>query len=318
MMQPTKTFLGMEAVIESEQIRMLLGTIERVARSQATVLITGESGSGKELIARAVHHFSSRSHKPWVDLSCAALPEHLIESELFGYEKGAFSGADTSKPGLFEMAHGGTIFLDEIGELDPRVQVKLLRVLDSVAYFRLGGTKKVAVDVRVVAATNQDLEKAVAEGRFRCDLYHRLAQFTLQVPPLRERVADIAPLARYFLAQQDSHLSLAASAIAALEAQPWPGNIRELRNVITKTAVLAAREEISAGDLAFTVAAHDSGAIAKANNLESIEKHAILEALTASGGHQQRAAAQLGISRRTLNRKLKVYRPEAMGARVSA
>jgi len=317
-MQPTKTFLGMEAVIESEQIRALLGTIERVARSQATVLITGESGSGKELIARAVHHFSARSHKPWVDLSCAALPEHLIESELFGYEKGAFSGADTAKPGLFEMASGGTIFLDEIGELDPRVQVKLLRVLDSVAYYRLGGTKKVSVDVRVVAATNQDLEKAVAEGRFRCDLYHRLAQFTLQVPPLRERVADIAPLARYFLAQQDSQLSLAASAIAALEAQPWPGNIRELRNVITKTAVLAPCEEISAGDLAFTLAAHDAGAASQAGNLESMEKRAILEALTASGGHQQRAAAQLGISRRTLNRKLKVYRPEAMGARVSA
>jgi DNA-binding NtrC family response regulator len=159
----------------------------------------------------------------------------------------------------------------------------------------------------------------VAEGRFRCDLYHRLAQFTLQVPPLRERVADIAPLARYFLAQQDSQLSFAASAIAALEAQPWPGNIRELRNVITKTAVLAPREEISAGDLAFTVAAHDSGAAAaKASNLESLEKRAILEALTASGGHQQRAAAQLGISRRTLNRKLKVYRPQAIGARVSA
>ena len=167
MMQPTKMFLGMEAVIESEQIRTLLGTIERVARSQATVLITGESGSGKELIARAVHHYSSRSHKPWVDLSCAALPEHLIESELFGYEKGAFSGADTLKPGLFEMATGGTIFLDEIGELDPRMQVKLLRVLDSVAYYRLGGTKKVSVDVRVVAATNQDLEKAVAEGKIR-------------------------------------------------------------------------------------------------------------------------------------------------------
>ncbi len=133
-------------------------------------MITGESGSGKELIARAVHHYSLRSHKPWVDLSCAALPEHLIESELFGYEKGAFSGADTSKPGLFEMASGGTIFLDEIGELDPRMQVKLLRVLDSVAYYRLGGTKKVSVDVRVVAATNQDLEKAVAEGRFRGDL----------------------------------------------------------------------------------------------------------------------------------------------------
>ena len=314
----TTTFLGMEAVIESEQIRALLATIERVARSQATVLITGESGSGKELIARAVHHYSARSHKPWVDLSCAALPEHLIESELFGYEKGAFSGADTSKPGLFEMATGGTIFLDEIGELDPRMQVKLLRVLDSVAYYRLGGTKKVSVDVRVVAATNQDLEKAVAEGRFRGDLYHRLAQFTLQVPPLRERVADIAPLARYFLAQQDPHLSLAASAVAVLEAQQWPGNIRELRNVITKTAVLAPGDEISAGDLAFTVAAHDSGMSATSDNLESLEKRAILEALTASGGHQQRAAAQLGISRRTLNRKLKVYRPQAIGARVSA
>ena len=318
MTQTTTMFLGMEAVIESEQIRALLGTIERVARSQATVLITGESGSGKELIARAVHHYSARAHKPWVDLSCAALPEHLIESELFGYEKGAFSGADTSKPGLFEMASGGTIFLDEIGELDPRVQVKLLRVLDSVAYYRLGGTKKVSVDVRVVAATNQDLEKAVAEGRFRGDLYHRLAQFTLQVPPLRERVADIAPLAHYFLAQQDPHLSFAASAIAVLEAQPWPGNIRELRNVITKTAVLARRAEISAGDLAFTVCARESGGTAKTSNLESLEKHAILDALTASGGHQQRAAAQLGISRRTLNRKLKVYRPAALGARVSA
>jgi DNA-binding NtrC family response regulator len=162
------------------------------------------------------------------------------------------------------------------------------------------------------------LEKAVAEGRFRCDLYHRLAQFTLQVPPLRERVADIAPLARYFLAHHDPQLSFTASAIAALEAQPWPGNIRELRNVVTKTALLAPHEEISAGDLAFTVAAHDTGVTAKTGNLESMEKRAIFEALTASGGHQQRAAAQLGISRRTLTRKLKVYRPAAIGARVSA
>ncbi len=312
----TTTFLGMEAVIASEPMRALLSTIERVARSQATVLITGESGSGKELIARAVHHYSLRSHKPWVDLSCAALPEHLIESELFGYEKGAFSGADTAKPGLFEMATGGTIFLDEIGELDPRMQVKLLRVLDSVAYYRLGGTKKVSVDVRVVAATNQDLEKAVSEGRFRGDLYHRLAQFTLQVPALRERVADIAPMARYFLAQQNPRLSFAPCAIAALEAQRWMGNIRELRNVITKTAVLAAGEEIFAEDLAFTVSVQEAGL--KGNNLESMEKRAILDALTASGGHQQRAAAELGISRRTLTRKLKVYRPEAMGARISA
>ncbi len=307
----TQVFLGMNAIIASEPIRALLATIERVARSHATVLITGESGSGKELIARAVHHYSLRSHKPWVDLSCAALPEHLIESELFGHEKGAFSGADTAKPGLFEMASGGTIFLDEIGELDPRMQVKLLRVLDSVAYYRLGGVRKVTVDVRVVAATNQDLEQAVAEGRFRGDLYHRLAQFTLRVPPLRQRVADIAPLARYFLAQHDPRLSLSPSASALLEAQPWPGNIRELRNVVTKAAVLAAREEIAAGDLSFTVSSTDTVEAAMATNLESIEKRAILNALVASGGHQQRAAAQLGISRRTLNRKLKLYNPDA-------
>ena len=311
----TQVFLGMEAVIASQPLRALLSTIERVARSMATVLITGESGSGKELIARAVHHYSLRSHKPWVDLSCAALPEHLIESELFGHERGAFSGADTSKPGLFEMASGGTIFLDEIGELDPRMQVKLLRVLDSVAYYRLGGVKKVSVDVRVVAATNQDLEQAVSEGRFRGDLYHRLAQFTMRVPPLRERVADIAPLARHFLTQHDPRLSLSPSAIALLEAQRWPGNIRELRNVVIKAAVLAQNQEISAADLSITVSSRCIAESAVAANLESIEKRAILEALDASGGHQQRAAAQLGISRRTLNRKLKLYRPEAVGAR---
>ncbi len=314
-MSDTQVFLGMEAVIASAPLRALLSTIERVARSQATVLITGESGSGKELIARAVHHYSLRSHKPWVDLSCAALPEHLIESELFGHERGAFSGADSSKPGLFEMASGGTIFLDEIGELDLRMQVKLLRVLDSVAYYRLGGVKKVSVDVRVVAATNQNLEQAVSEGRFRGDLYHRLAQFTLHVPPLRERIADIAPLARHFLAQQDPRLSLSPSAIALLEVQPWPGNIRELRNVVTKAAVLAQNQEISAADLPINVASRYVAESAAAANLEAIEKHAILEALTASGGHQQRAAAQLGISRRTLNRKLKLYQPEAVGAR---
>jgi two-component system, NtrC family, response regulator HydG len=316
----TQVFLGMEAVIASEPLRALLSTIERVARSQATVLITGESGSGKELIARAVHHYSLRSHKPWVDLSCAALPEHLIESELFGHERGAFSGADASKPGLFEMANGGTIFLDEIGELDPRMQVKLLRVLDSAPYYRLGGVKKVSVDVRIVAATNQNLEQAVSEGRFRGDLYHRLAQFTLIVPPLRERIADIGPLARHFLAQHDPRLSLSPSAIALLEAQSWPGNIRELRNVVTKAAVLAQKQEISAADLpittsAITVSPRSVAESAVTTNLESLEKRAILEALDASGGHQQRAAAQLGISRRTLNRKLKLYQPEAVGAR---
>src|SRR5579863_135581 len=184
----TSIFLGMTAVIASEPMRRLMDRVERAARSSASVLITGESGSGKELVARAVHQFSPRSHRPWVDLSCAALQEHLLESELFGYDKGAFSGADVAKPGLFELAHQGTIFLDEIGELDPKMQVKLLRVLDGVPYYRLGAVKKVTTDVRVVAATNRDLEHAVSEGRFRGDLFHRLSQFVLRVPPLRERV----------------------------------------------------------------------------------------------------------------------------------
>jgi DNA-binding NtrC family response regulator len=313
-------FLGMEAVIASERMTSLMATVERVARSHATVLITGESGSGKELVARALHHYSMRSHKPWVDLSCAALPEHLLESELFGFEKGAFSGADVSKPGLFEMAHTGTIFLDEIGELDPRMQVKLLRVLDAVSYYRLGGVKKVSVDVRVVAATNQNLEAAVADGRFRGDLYHRLAQFTLHVPPLRQRVEDIGPLARHFLAQQSLQMRFSDAALALLEAQPWPGNIRELRNVVTKAAVLAESNEISPADLTLPVAseAPEDGAAASrdSSNLDSIEKRAILEALSATGGHQQKAAVRLGISRRTLNRKLKLYQPE--GARATA
>src|SRR5277367_2324922 len=163
----TSVFLGMTAVIASAPMRRLMERVERAARSSGSVLITGESGSGKELVARAVHHFSPRSHRPWVDLSCAALPEHLLESELFGYDRGAFSGADSAKPGLFEMAHQGTLFLDEVGELDPKMQVKLLRGLDGVPYYRLGATKKISADVRVVAATNQDLERLVSEGRFR-------------------------------------------------------------------------------------------------------------------------------------------------------
>src|SRR6202171_6337699 len=163
-----KTYLGMPAVVSSAAMRQLLELAERIAQTNAAVLITGESGCGKELIARAVHHYSLRCAKPWVDVSCAALPEHLVESELFGHEKGAFSGADTVKAGLFELAHGGTLFLDEVGELEPRMQVKLLRVLDGVPYYRVGGQKKVTVDVRIVAATNQDMEDGVRAGRKSC------------------------------------------------------------------------------------------------------------------------------------------------------
>jgi len=206
----SQVFLGMTAIIVSEPMQRLMEVVQRVARSSATTLIAGESGVGKELVARAVHYYSGRAGKPWVDFNCAALPEQLLESELFGHERGAFSGADTAKPGLFELAHQGTIFLDEVGELDARLQVKLLRVLDGAPYYRLGGVRKVSVDVRVVAATNRDLERAVAQGRFRSDLFHRLSQFTLRVPPLRARPADIEPLARHFLAEHFPDLELSS------------------------------------------------------------------------------------------------------------
>src|SRR2546426_5996154 len=192
------TFLGMPAMVRSTAMKDLLSLVERVAHTNATVLITGETGSGKELVARALHHYSLRHAKPWVDFNCAALPEHLMESELFGYEKGAFSGADSTKPGLFELANMGTLFLDEIGELDRKMQVKLLRVLDGTPYYRLGGVRKISVDVRVLSATNLNLEEAVQEGKFRSDLYHRLTQIHLKVPPLRDRPDDVTALAELF------------------------------------------------------------------------------------------------------------------------
>ena len=317
----------MPAVISSPAMQQIIELAERIAQSNAAVLITGESGSGKELIARSVHHYSLRCSKPWVDVSCAALPEHLVESELFGYEKGAFSGADSSKPGLFELAHHGTLFLDEVGELEPRMQVKLLRVLDGVAYYRLGGTRKVTVDVRIVAATNQDLEHMVETGSFRGDLYHRLGQICLRVPPLRERIEDIVPLAEHFLAHTNPRLSFSPDALRALEGHSWPGNVRELRNVVTKAAVLARDTEIGAGDLllgtpravaqpanvvAVSAPAPAPGTASASANLDGMEKTTILRVLAQTNGHQQKAAELLGISRRTLSRKLKLYGREAV------
>jgi DNA-binding NtrC family response regulator len=318
-------FLGATAVIASPVMRELYVLVRRVAQSPASVLVTGESGTGKELVARAIHHYSLRCAKPWIDLSCASLPEHLIESELFGYEKGAFSGAQSPKPGLFEMAHTGTIFLDEIGELEMRMQVKLLRVLDNVPYFRLGGTRKIATDVRVVAATNRDLRVEVEEGRFRADLYHRLTQMELRVPPLRERREDVEPLARYFLAQQGRPLDLAPCAVRALERHSWPGNLRELRNVITRAAILAPGGAIESQDLqlpATGAAALGGTSIPRRVSmdvtgelplaLDAMERIKIFEVLKHTGGHQQRAANLLGISRRTLSRKLKAYETESI------
>jgi transcriptional regulator with PAS, ATPase and Fis domain len=307
----------MPAIISSPRMQQLIELVERIAQTNAAVLITGESGSGKEVIARAVHHYSLRCAKPWVDVSCAALPEHLVESELFGYERGAFSGADSPKPGLFELANHGTLFLDEVGELEPRMQVKLLRVLDGVAYFRLGGTRKVTVDVRIVAATNQDLERMVETGQFRSDLYHRLGQICLRVPPLRERSEDIVPLAEHFLKLSNLNRYLSSDAVQALQRHSWPGNVRELRNVVTKAAVLAREPEIRAGDLMLASQRAPLEAAAAVTtlpsaNLDGMEKNTILRVLAQTNGHQQKAAELLGISRRTLSRKLKLYGREAV------
>jgi len=316
---------GFDAVVCNESMRKLMQMVERVARSNASVLITGETGSGKEFIARALHHHSLRCNKPWVDLNCAALPEHLVESELFGYEKGAFSGAESMKQGLFELASGGTLFLDEIGELEPKIQVKLLRVLDGAPYYRLGGNRKVAVDARVIAATNQELESAVKQGRFRSDLYHRLGQIQLRIPPLRERPDEIDALADYFLQQQRPGLRFSNPSLAVLRNYGWPGNVRELRNVVIQSAMIAEGTEVQPSDMPgeivsgsaqrplatpTTTGSANSARItvqSTVTDLEELEKQTILRSLAMTGGHQGKAAEQLGISRRTLSRKLKLY-----------
>jgi transcriptional regulator with GAF, ATPase, and Fis domain len=321
----SRVFLGMAAIVASPAMRRLLNTVERVAQSNASILIQGESGSGKELIARAVHHHSLRCTRSWVDVSCAALPEHLVESELFGYEKGAFSGADSNKPGMFELANAGTLFLDEVGELETRMQVKLLRVLDGTPYYRLGGVRKVAVDVRVIAATNQDLEDMVDCGKFRGDLYHRLGQVCLRVPPLRERREDILPLSEHFLKQTRPQCFFSDSAIDLLESSHWPGNIRELRNVVTKAALLALDEEITASDLGHHLMRKPVARqpitlepASEAPNLDGVERRMIMKVLAQTNGHQQRAAELLGISRRTLSRKLKIYEMETTSQSVAS
>jgi len=303
---------GTQFLIASPLMHKFMGMVDRVASHTETVLVTGETGTGKELVARTIHQSSYRRHKPLIDINCAALPEQLVESELFGYEKGAFSGADSSKPGLFELADKSTIFLDEIGELQPPIQVKLLRVLDGATYYRLGGHRKITVDVRVVAATNQDLELAVAEGRFRKDLFHRLGQFRLRVPPLRERPEDIAALAQHFLSLKTREKSFSSDALAALRAHSWPGNIRELRNLVAKLAMAAPDRQITAAlvlaELTGEQPAESTTRVTvPLGNLENMEEQMIIRALEQTSGHRAQAAEQLGISRRTLSRKLREY-----------
>jgi DNA-binding NtrC family response regulator len=292
-------------------MRQVMLWTKRVAHTNVAVHISGESGTGKELVARAIHHFSLRCHMPWVDINCGALPEQLVESELFGYERGAFSGADQTKQGLFEIANGGTLFLDEVGELERKTQVKLLRVLDGVPHYRVGGTKKISVDVRIIAATNLDLERACAEGRFRSDLYHRLNQFHVRVPSLRERLQDIAPLAEFFLQQHDPTLRFGPGVLTALCNYSWPGNIRELRSAVIRAAILAADGELRRSDLPETILhASSKPQPEPLTRIEEMERHMIFDILNQTGGHHRKAAEMLGISRRTLSRKLRQYGAE--------
>ena len=307
---------GTTSLVCSDAMHKLMGMVGRVARQDAAVLITGETGVGKEMIAQAIHQQSLRAGKAFVDVNCAAFPEHLVESELFGYEKGAFSGADSTKPGLFELADHGTLFLDEVGELDAKVQAKLLRVLDGVPYFRLGGSRKVAVNVRVIAATNRDLEEEVRSGKFRSDLFHRLTQFQLRVPPLRERTDDVAPIAEHFLHSQLPAARFTDDALKMLQRYGWPGNVRELRNVVLRVAVQVkpGTTEIRGSDLPAAICGGadptSRPAAGFTGNLEEVEKQMILQALAQNEDSQVRAAKQLGISARTLRRKLERYRKE--------
>src|SRR6202047_2201445 len=298
-------------ILASPVMHKFMGLVDRVAGHTETFLITGETGTGKELIARTIHESSHRRSRPWVDINCAALPENLVESELFGYEKGAFSGADSSKPGLFELAEKGTLFLDEIGELQIQTQVKLLRVLDGQPFYRLGGHRKIKVDVRIVAATNQELEAAVAAGRFRKDLFHRLGQFQLRVPPLRERPEDIVALAEHFLTLKAPGKHFAPDAISALLAHSWPGNIRELRNMIAKVAMEPPGSQVDVARIGSVLSGEPATlrqtASMPVGNLDSMEEQMIIKALERTGGQRTLAAEQLGISRRTLSRKLKEY-----------
>jgi transcriptional regulator with PAS, ATPase and Fis domain len=319
-------------IIASDAMKKVMSMLQRIAASPAAVLITGETGTGKELIATAVHEGSLRHGKPMIDINCGALPEHLVESELFGYEKGAFSGADQTKKGLFELANGGTLFLDEIGELAPSLQVKLLRVLDSAPYYRLGGNTKISVDVRIIAATNQPLDRLVESGDFRRDLYYRLRQFQLNLPPLRERKEDTLALARHFLSEFDPSRTLAPSAVHALMEYHWPGNVRELKSAILQAATLRDETELTAESFILPIRSSAEEIVVQAPpplpspnppapngsvDLVTVEKQAIIDALDQVKGHQGLAAARLGISRRTLSRKLKQYQiertPSALG-----
>ena len=295
------------------EVRTLVG---QVAPSNTTVLLRGESGTGKGLIAYAIHKNSPRAKKPFVTVSCAALPRELIESELFGYEQGAFTGADRVKKGRLELAKGGTLFLDEVGELPPEVQVKLLRVLQAREFERLGGTQTISLDARVLAATNRNLDKAIAAGEFREDLYYRLSVFPIFVPPLRERKADVLLLADHFLEkfarEQAKHVArISTPAIDMLMSYHWPGNVRELANAIERAVVICDGGVIHSHHLPPTLQTAESTNTVTNRSLqelvEAVEKDALQDALKSARGNRMTAARLLRTTRRILNYRLKNY-----------
>lgn len=301
---------------KSPEMIKVFETIKKVVNYDVTILITGGSGTGKELIAHAVHHNSSRRNMPFIKLNCAALPETLLESELFGYEKGAFTGATTSKPGRFELAKGGTIFLDEICDTSPAMQAKLLRVLQEKEFERVGGTKTTKTDVRIVTATNKDIKKEVDEGSFRSDLYFRLNVVHVHLPPLRDRTEDMPELVHFILKELNEQFdknftSVSAEVMNSLLKYHWPGNIRELRNVLEKSVLLGDGNEITLkhlpDELKETASSPGKAPLHGATTLEEMEKVQIYDALQKNNWNQTKAAGSLGIHRNTLREKIKKF-----------
>ena len=291
---------------DSEKMKKVFMTMKKVAPSDITVLIQGDTGTGKELVAQAIHELSSRSDRPFVAVNCAAIPKELIESELFGHEKGAFTSAVSTRQGKFEMAHGGSIFLDEIGDMSLETQAKVLRTLEEQEFQHVGGSKSIKVDVRVIAATNKDLEKALKEGKFREDLYYRLNVVLLKLPALRERKEDIIPLAEYFMGDKAKKISPKAQNL--LLSYDWPGNVRELRNYIERAVVLGDGEVIQPEDLPYNVRKGLKVIAAPLELLDRIEEDHIIRVLRSMDWNKSEAAKILGITRQTLDNKIEKYK----------
>jgi two-component system response regulator HydG len=313
-----KTFNSVGIVGSGQSMRKVLETLAMVAPSEATVLICGESGTGKELFARAVHANGRRRNGPFVDVNCAALAQNLLESELFGHEKGAFTGAERRREGLFSQADKGTIFLDEIGEISPAMQVKLLRVIQEREFQRVGGDRKIRVDVRIVAATNRDLQEEVKAGRFRQDLFFRLNVVTLTIPPLRERMEDLPLLAASFLERfaarnNKTVRGFTPGAMDRLMQYSWPGNVRELENAVERSVVLLVGEHVTERELPPSVVGDFAGAYAAGPqtlsglSLQDAEKMLIAETMKDCGGNKTEAARRLGVTRKTLLAKMTRY-----------